>query len=423
MALADVIPADYNPRSITDDALAGLGASVEQFGYLQDLVFNARTGTLVAGHQRLKVLLEQGFDEAEVTVVDLDEQQERALNVTLNNPRIQGDWTADVVDLLEGMDFEVPELGDLNLDGLLDDLKLEWGDSHRHRQIEETSTPEPPAEPFTKPGDLWLLDGGRHRVLCGDSTKADDVARVMGGKLAQLMVTSPPYNQSIEKFKPSGMHKEGDWVGKVGRLAYHDTMPEAEYQAWQTAQLQMLHDTAMAECGSVFYNHKIRYRDKRVVSPYEWIPGPFSLRQEIVWSRPGSVTQNARMFLPSDERIYWMYKGKDFTFNDDTEIKSWSTVWRVGLEANHDHAVAFPVEIPTRAIIATTAPGDIMMDPFIGSGTTLIAAEQLDRRCFGIEISPNYTDVVLLRYYRLTGNVPQRKDGVDFPVHEFDASA
>jgi len=163
MALADVIPADYNPRSITDDALAGLGASVEQFGYLQDLVFNERTGTLVAGHQRLKVLLEQDFDEAEVTVVDLDEQQERALNVTLNNPRIQGDWTADAVDLLEGMDFELPELGDLNLDGLLEDL----GDVF----------------PVTTTGFPTLPTGGRGNIQQMTFTLTDDQVAVVKAAL------------------------------------------------------------------------------------------------------------------------------------------------------------------------------------------------------------------------------------------------
>jgi DNA modification methylase len=124
-----------------------------------------------------------------------------------------------------------------------------------------------------------------------------------------LIVTSPPYNQGIEKFKPSGMHREGDWVSKVGRLAYSDSMPEQKYQEWQKSLLDIWH-SIIRDGGSVFYNHKNRYREKRVVSPFEWLPGKFNLRQEIIWRRPGSVTQNARMFLPCDERVFWLYKGR-----------------------------------------------------------------------------------------------------------------
>lgn len=124
MAIVDLEPAPYNPREISDEALAGLGTSVRQFGYVQDLVWNRRTGRLVAGHQRLKVLREQGFERVEVTVVDLDDSHERALNVTLNNPKIGGEFTLDLEALLD--EIEIPDFddtwADLQLDGLLDDL-------------------------------------------------------------------------------------------------------------------------------------------------------------------------------------------------------------------------------------------------------------------------------------------------------------
>jgi DNA modification methylase len=109
------------------------------------------------------------------------------------------------------------------------------------------------------------------------------------------------------------------------------------------------------------------------------------------------------MFLPCDERIYWLYKGDDFTFNDETEIKTWSTVWDIPPKANLTHAVAFPVELPMRCIRAASMPGDAVYDPFVGSGTTIIAAEMTGRKCCAIEISPAYVDVALLRWQAFTG--------------------
>jgi DNA modification methylase len=191
-------------------------------------------------------------------------------------------------------------------------------------------------------------------------------------------------------------------VKKVGALAYADHLPEGEYQDSQR-DLLVLWFSVLRNGGAVFYNHKNRYRDKRVVSPMEWLPGPFALRQEIIWRRPGSVTQNARMFLPCDERIYWLYKGDHFTFNDETEIKTWSTVWDIAPKANLTHAVAFPVDLPTRCIRAASMPDDVIYDPFVGSGTTIIAAEITGRACRAIDLSPTYVDVAVQRWQNFTG--------------------
>jgi DNA modification methylase len=264
-----------------------------------------------------------------------------------------------------------------------------------------------------QPGDLWQL--GRHRLLCGDSTIPADLDRLLSGVRPVLIVTSPPYNQKIDGFKPSGMHKEHGWVEKVGALAYEDSLPEDEYQQRQAAALVLWHDH-VGDGASVFYNHKNRYRDKQVVSPLRWLPGPFRFRQEIVWSRPGSVTQNARMFLPSDERIYWLYKGDDFLFHDTTENKTFSTVWDIALETNKSHAVAFPVELPSRCIRACSNPGDLVFEPYCGSGTTLIAAERLGRVCYGVEKLPSYADVILRRWEAETGQTAERIDAAT-PMH------
>ena len=138
----------------------------------------------------------------------------------------------------------------------------------------------------------------------------------------QLVVTSPPYNQNLQSFKPSGMHAETGWVDRIS-AAYHDTMPESEYQQWQRDVIDLCFD-ACTEDSSLFYNHKHRWRDANPILPTDWLRATkWKLRQEIVWARNGSVTQNARMFPPSDERIYWMRHGDKWRWN------RYDTPWRM----------------------------------------------------------------------------------------------
>lgn len=400
--VADLADAPWNHRTHPQAQQEALDGAIDELGFygFPD-VFESVGGTLmlIDGHLRKERLIARyGADaEIEVNVTDFDEAEAKKVNLTKDPLAAMAGANRERLDAL----LRECETGSDPLAKMLRELAKDAGcDWAKQGEVVEDEVPEPPANPVTKPGDLWLLGG--HRLLCGDSTKPGDVARVMCGILAELLVTSPPYNQGIEKFKASGMHKEGDWVAKVGRLAYADSLPEPEYQENQKKCLAVWFD-AMADGSSVFYNHKNRYRGKRIISPLEWLPGPFTIRQEIIWSRPGSVTQNARMFLPCDERIYWLYKGTGFYFDDSTEVKTWSTIWKIGLETNKQHAVAFPVELPARCIRACSRKEGIVFEPHAGSGTTIIAAEQLGRRCYGLEIEPRYCDVIVQRWEKLTG--------------------
>jgi hypothetical protein len=211
------------------------------------------------------------------------------------------------------------------------------------------------------------------------------------------------------------------WVKRMAS-AYGDSRPEPEYQAEQVAILDSIFDLTTDDA-SIFYNHKHRYRDKQVVSPMEWLRlTKWRLRQEIIWDRAGSITLNARMFMPSDERIYWLTKG-GFLFNDDTNIKSWSTIWKINPKAVEGVSAPYPVEIPARPIQACSEAGDLILEPYAGSGTTLVAAEQLGRRCHAIEINPAYVDVCCQRWAKLTGKTPTLEDGTPFPVEQQEAAA
>lgn len=392
---SDLVPHPLNWRTHPTeqmDALKGVLAEVGIADALKAYQLPDGRYQLIDGHARAEVLPHQ---EIPILVLDVNEEEAKKLLASFDPVGdMAGMDAAKLDELTSQLEIQSPALQKM-LDDLLASAEIEPEVPEPGGGGDEFDATPDEGPTRTQPGDLWII-GGKHRLLVGDCTDAANVTRLIGGDVLSLVVTSPPYNQQIDKFRPSGMHKEHDWVSKVERLAYADSMPEPDYQKWQRRLLDVWH-AAMSAGASLFYNHKIRYRDKRVLSPVEWLPGPFNWRQEIVWSRPGSVTQNARMFLPSDERVYWLYKGDDFYFDDTTEHKTWSTVWSVALETNKEHAVAYPLELASRPIRACSRPGDVVADPFLGSGTTLIAAHRLGRICYGCELSPKFADVILKR--------------------------
>jgi len=189
MKIADLEPADYNPRKISDQAMKGLSASIDRFGLVQPIVWNRRTERIVGGHQRLKALAAQGIEESDVIVVDLPKSEEKALNVALNSPAISGEFTDDLESLLAEIREMEPDLFE---DLLLDQLLAEAAFPGTGGETDPDQIPEPPDEPVSKRGELYVL--GNHRLLCGDSAVDADVDRLLAGERIQLVNTDPPYN-------------------------------------------------------------------------------------------------------------------------------------------------------------------------------------------------------------------------------------
>ena len=213
-------------------------------------------------------------------------------------------------------------------------------------------------------------------------------------------VTSPPYNTLTgSTINGGGMHKRSGWSEKVRTKGYADEMTEGEYWAWQ-ANVSAAVAEASAPGASYFYNHKLRYRNSTPIMPADFLRTwtAWSLRQEIVWARDGSMVFNARMFPPCDERIYWMVReGADHKWNQDVG-NQWLSVWRIRQEVGIDgHPCPFPLSLPARCILATTDPDDVVLDPFMGSGTTLRAAKDHGRKAIGIDVSEAYCEIAAKR--------------------------
>ena len=190
--LSELNPATYNPRQISDSALAGLSNSLKRFGCVEPIIINVRGGknTIVGGHQRHKALLAMhgGDYECACVVVDLGEADEKLLNLSLNNPEIQGDFIDNLSEYIERLRGEISEQDylDLQIDKLAGEIEEE-----KTGNIQDDDIPDSPKEVVTRLGDLWVL--GEHRLLCGDSTKKDDVDKLMNGEKASLFATDPPY--------------------------------------------------------------------------------------------------------------------------------------------------------------------------------------------------------------------------------------
>lgn len=218
------------------------------------------------------------------------------------------------------------------------------------------------------------------------------------------VVTSPPYNQMAQiPEKPSGMWAQsGGGAGFVQAWrddGYPDDLPEEEYQKRQRQFFGGLYRRVCASTASLFYNHQIRWRNNACLHPVAWFrPHGWRLRQEIIWNRGCGMMFNAKMFVRFDERILWFVAGDEWTWNQ--EFVGFSTVWNIGPEQQQQgklHPVSFPVEIPTRCILSATNPGDVVLDPFMGSGTTLVAAKRLGRKAIGIEIEEKYCEIAAKR--------------------------
>lgn len=353
---------------------------------------------LIDGHLRADLASDQ-----KLPVLILDVTKEEADKILATHDVVTELAEVDeekVADLLDAIEVESDELAQM--------LSDYFGDAPEDHDINDNDEiPDDPKAELLKKwkvevGQLWVIDG-RHRIACGDSSTDTVLSQLFGDQYWNLAVTSPPYNQNVGNFSKSGMHTETAWVDNTNNNAYDDNKDEQEYQAEQAAALTLWSSYA-ADNASLFYNHKNRYRNKSVVSPFLWLSGIATIRQEIIWLREGSVTQNMRGFMPVDERIYWIYFGDQFHWNDHTEYKTWSTVWRINSHKDREqamHGCAFPLEIPSRAIRACSNKNDIVFEPYCGSGTTMVASHDLDRFCYAVELSPSYVAVTLERMSKL----------------------
>jgi DNA modification methylase len=417
--ISRINPAPYNPRKDLapgDPQYAKLKRSLDEFGCVEPLVLNSRTGNLVGGHQRLKILMERGDTHAVVSVVDLDEVREKALNLALN--KIGGEWDDDMLaELLreltstpdfdlETTGFEVGEARDL----VADLLSQGRGESFDVNAALQEAGPR-----VTKPGDLIVLGDPAtgHRLLCGDCTEAPAVSRLMKGTKAALMATDPPYlvgytgtNHPVTGRRPPTTKLPGnkDWTGTYGAdWDDGDANPELYSKFLQAAVAGAIQTDA-----ALYIWHASR---RQAMLEQAMVAAGMLVHCQIVWVKNRPVLTRGWYAWQHEPCLMGWLKGNKPKRADRTVL---STVWEIDTLPNGperpNHPTPKPLEVFEIPLRQHTHAGEVCYEPFAGSGTQIIAAHKLGRRCFAMEVSPVYCDLIVRRFIAFAGPEAVSKD-------------
>jgi DNA modification methylase len=397
---AELIPADYNPRKDLkpgDAEYEKLKRSIEQFGYVEPVIWNKTTGFVVGGHQRLKVLLDMGITEVECVVVEMDTEKEKALNIALN--KISGEWDKDKLALLiadlQGADFDVSLTGfePAEIDSLFKDAqqsKVKDDDFDVEAELKQPV--------ITRAGDVWTL--GQHRLVCGDSTKPETFALLMGDRKANLVITDPPYNVNYE--------------GSAGKIK-NDNMADDAFYHFLLSAFQNT-EAVMADDASIYVFHAdtegLNFRRA-------FADAGFRLSGTCIWKKQSLVLGRSPYQWQHEPILFgWKKRGKHQWYTGQKE----STIWEFDKpKKNGDHPTMKPIPLLAYPIMNSSMSNTLVLDPFGGSGSTLIACEQTDRSCCTIELDEKFCDVIVKRYIEQVGSadgVSVQRDGLTYRYDE-----
>ena len=393
---ATLIANPRNWRTHPPEQRAALVAELDRVGFVQSVVVNRTTGLLVDGHLRVEVAVERRVPTIPVVYVELTEEEEARVLVALDPlGSMAGTNDALLQDLLDGLDLQ---------NRALEHHLVSLMPAGRRGTTEPDQVPPVPEESavYVQPGDVWVL--GDHRIMCGDSTRPEDVARLMAGHTATLMATDPPYlvnyqggtHPQSRANAPAGEKRDKHWddytdpetgvafyVGFVAAAKPHLIERVPVYQ-WHADLRRGLLLAQWAECGLLVHQSIVWVKDRAVLT-----------RSDLMWQHePCLFGWFQGMRPPSDRRA----------------PASASTVWAISQAGEQDgiHPTQKPVEIFHRPIEWHTKPGEVVYEPFSGSGTQIIAAARLGRRCFAMELSPAFVQVAIERWQAFTGREATR---------------
>lgn len=394
---AALIPYARNARTHSEAQVAQIAGSIREFGWTNPILVDGDSG-IIAGHGRVLAARKLGMTDVPVIeLAGLSEAQKRALIIADNKLALNAGWDNELLALefgdLESLGFdlsltgfgadEIATLTNLGIAGLTDPDEI----------------PAPPERTTTLPGDVWLL--GRHRLICGDSTKGSDVERVLNGVKPHLLVSDPPYGVNYDPSWRDNLAEGSDLArGKV----LNDDRAD-----WREAWALFPGDVAYVWCASL-HSHEVAA---------SLLASGFDLRSQIVWDKTRLVIGRGDYHWQHEPAWYAVMKGKKGHWSGD---RKQTTVWAIPhRKSASGHGTEKPVECMKRPIENNSSLGQAVYEPFCGSGTTIIAAEMTGRCCLAIELNPIYVDVAVQRWQEFTGEAAMLEgDGRPFAAVRAD---
>lgn len=392
VAVERLIPYARNSRTHSEAQVAQIAASIREFGFTNPVLIDA-DGGIIAGHGRVMGARALALTEVPcIRLGYLTEAQRRAYVIADNKLAANAGWDEEMLalelrDLIaEGYDVGLTGFELKEIDALLADL-----DATKDGKTDPDAAPPVQAEAVSRPGDVWVM--GRHRIMCGDSTSADQVQKLLGGGAPHLMVTDPPYGVEYDPTRTS------DNPLKAGRVLNDDRAD------WREAWALFPGEVAYVWYASMFSHVVLESLESC----------GFEHRAMIVWGKERFTLGRGHYHWQHEPAWYVVKKGATGHWNGG---RSQATLWLINAreDGGHGHGTQKPIECMRRPIENNSVAGDGVYEPFSGSGTTIIAAEQTGRRCYAMELSPQYVDVAVRRWQQFTGKrATLESSGAEFP--------
>ena len=386
--IASVKPYARNAKKHDETQIANVAESIRQFGWQQPIVCDA-DGVIIIGHCRLLAAKKLGLKKVPVKTVDnLSDEQVKKLRA-LDNKLNESEWDFDLL---------AEDIGDLDFSG----FDIDWGlpEDEEEKEIIEDELPEvdEESEPICKLGDIWQL--GRHRLICGDSTDRATVERLMDGKKADMVFTDPPYNVAIGSKNAflNSVQKAGrcteDIAGDKGM-----TDEEISEKLWEPA-FQNLRDSAKDDCS--IYCTMPQGGTHMMMMMMMMCSAGWQVKHELMWLKNSPTFSMGRLDYDYKHEPILYGWAKTHKFYGKGEFNK--SVWEIDKPSKSDlHPTMKPIRLIANALQNSSKENDLIIDFFGGSGSTLIACEQLNRVCYMMELDPKYCDVIIKRWENLTG--------------------
>ena len=370
-------PAKYNPRQISTKQYNDLKASIKKFGLVDPVIVN-KDNTVIGGHQRLKIAKELKYIDVDCVVLDLSKEEERELNIRLN--KNTGDFDMDIL----ANEFDIDELTDWGFKHIDLDINI---DKITEGNTEDDYIPEV-KESRVKLGDVWQL--GKHRLMCGDSTKESDVNKLMNGEKADMVFTDPPYGVSASGGRSQTVKRDN--IKKI----VNDDLRNDDLIHFISKAISLM---PLKEKGCFYICYDQKTQAEFITSIKE---NKLNFIRTLVWNKNVFGLSGKKGYRPKYELIAFGSLGKDYNWRGDNSQADVIDVARPN-ERHGNHPTPKPIQLIEIAIKNSSTKNDVIMDSFLGSGSTLIACEKTNRICYGMELDTKYCDVIIERWEQFTG--------------------